>query len=123
MSDLKTIHIYFFNQKQDTHEFINPILILINKTMYLHCYYICVTLSMMGKLFFQYILGPFCGTKLPPTIKTKGNRLVIRFHTDLFTEAKGFRAYWTTNPSLPAPTEPPVEPNPWDNIPIGGVSI
>ncbi|XP_059189819.1 ovochymase-2 [Centropristis striata] len=62
--------------------------------------------------------GPYCGTKLPVTIRTKGNRLVIRFHTDLFTEAKGFRAYWTTDPSLPAPTEPPVPPNPWDDIPI-----
>ncbi|TDH16323.1 hypothetical protein EPR50_G00018550 [Perca flavescens] len=63
--------------------------------------------------------GPFCGTELPPTIQTRGSRLVIRFHTDLFTESKGFRAYWTTNHSLPAPTEPPVQPNPWDNIPIG----
>ncbi|XP_040002652.1 ovochymase-2 [Xiphias gladius] len=62
--------------------------------------------------------GPFCGTTLPRTIKSKGNRLVIRFHTDLFTEAKGFRAYWTTNPSLPVPTEPPAQPNPWDNITI-----
>uniref|UniRef100_A0A3Q1JVK3 Ovochymase 2 n=1 Tax=Anabas testudineus TaxID=64144 RepID=A0A3Q1JVK3_ANATE len=64
------------------------------------------------------INSPFCGTKLPSTIQTKGNRLLIRFHTDLFTEAKGFRAYWTTNPSLPAPTEPPVQPNPWDDITI-----
>ncbi|KAF7655501.1 hypothetical protein LDENG_00055110 [Lucifuga dentata] len=62
--------------------------------------------------------GPFCGTKLPPTIQSKGNRLVIRFHSDLLTEAKGFRAYWTTNTSLPAPTEPPSQPNPWDNITI-----
>ncbi|XP_071359853.1 ovochymase-2 [Trachinotus anak] len=62
--------------------------------------------------------GPFCGTKLPQTIQSKGNRLVIRFHTDLFTEAKGFRAYWATNISLPAPTEPPAQPNPWDNITI-----
>ncbi|XP_067441011.1 ovochymase-2 [Thunnus thynnus] len=62
--------------------------------------------------------GPFCGTKLPRTIRTKGNRLMIRFHSDIFTEAKGFRAYWTTNPSLPAPTEPPAQPNPWDDIPI-----
>uniref|UniRef100_A0A3B4YSD3 Zgc:154142 n=1 Tax=Seriola lalandi dorsalis TaxID=1841481 RepID=A0A3B4YSD3_SERLL len=64
------------------------------------------------------INSPFCGTKLPRTIQSKGNRLLIRFHTDLFTEAKGFRAYWTTNPSLPAPTEPPAQPNPWDNITI-----
>uniref|UniRef100_A0A3B4TUR0 Zgc:154142 n=1 Tax=Seriola dumerili TaxID=41447 RepID=A0A3B4TUR0_SERDU len=62
------------------------------------------------------INSPFCGTKLPRTIQSKGNRLLVRFHTDLFTEAKGFRAYWTTNPSLPAPTEPPAQPNPWDNI-------
>uniref|UniRef100_A0A3B4ZMZ4 Zgc:154142 n=1 Tax=Stegastes partitus TaxID=144197 RepID=A0A3B4ZMZ4_9TELE len=63
-------------------------------------------------------LGPFCGTKLPSTIQTKSNRLLIRFHSDLFTEAKGFRAYWTTNPSDPAPTDPPVQPNPWDDIAI-----
>uniref|UniRef100_A0A8C5G6K9 Ovochymase-2-like n=1 Tax=Gouania willdenowi TaxID=441366 RepID=A0A8C5G6K9_GOUWI len=62
--------------------------------------------------------GPFCGTTLPSTIQTKGNRLIIRFHTDLYTESKGFRAYWTTNSSLPAPTEPPVPPNPWDNITV-----
>ncbi|KAF3852521.1 hypothetical protein F7725_005876 [Dissostichus mawsoni] len=62
--------------------------------------------------------GPFCGTKLPATILTKGNRLVIRFHSDLFTESKGFRAYWTRDPSLPAPTEPPVPANPWDDIDI-----
>ncbi|XP_061536464.1 ovochymase-2 [Phycodurus eques] len=62
--------------------------------------------------------GPFCGTKIPRSIHTKGNKLVVRFHSDLFTEAKGFRAYWTANPSLPAPTEPPVPPNPWDGIKI-----
>lgn len=68
-------------------------------------------------------LGPFCGTELPATIQTKGNRLVIRFQTDLFTEGKGFRAYWTTDSSLPAPTEPPVQPNPWDSITIGRVLL
>ncbi|XP_034044824.1 ovochymase-2 [Thalassophryne amazonica] len=62
--------------------------------------------------------GPFCGKTQPSTIQTKGNRLVLRFHSNTFNEAKGFRAYWTTNPSLPAPTEPPVQPNPWDNITI-----
>ncbi|XP_034087369.1 ovochymase-2 [Gymnodraco acuticeps] len=62
--------------------------------------------------------GPFCGTKLPATILTKGTRLVIRFHSDLFIESKGFRAYWTIDPSLPAPTEPPVPANPWDDIAI-----
>ncbi|CAL1601098.1 unnamed protein product [Knipowitschia caucasica] len=60
--------------------------------------------------------GPFCGTKMPVPIQTKGNRLVIRFHSDLFTEAKGFRAYWTTNPSSRPPTEPPAPSNPWDGI-------
>lgn len=78
---------------------------------------------MLDKLFSQSPVGPFCGTTLPRTIKSKGNRLVIRFHTDLFTEAKGFRAYWTTNPSLPVPTEPPAQPNPWDNITIGKASV
>ncbi|TMS22780.1 Ovochymase-2 [Larimichthys crocea] len=62
--------------------------------------------------------GPFCGTQLPATIRSRSHRLVIRFHTDLMLEGKGFRAYWTTNPTLPPPTEPPVQPNPWDDIPI-----
>ncbi|XP_057698672.1 ovochymase [Corythoichthys intestinalis] len=60
--------------------------------------------------------GPFCGTKIPRSIKTKGNKLVVRFHSDLLIEAKGFRAYWTTNPSLPGPTEAPAPRNPWDDI-------
>ncbi|KAG7267725.1 hypothetical protein CRUP_031615, partial [Coryphaenoides rupestris] len=62
--------------------------------------------------------GPFCGSKLPASIQTKGNRLVMRFTSDLMTEGSGFRAYWFTNASLPAPTEPPTPPNPWDDIPI-----
>lgn len=65
------------------------------------------------------ITGPYCGDKLPPVIKTTGNVLVMRFHTDFFQEEKGFRAYWSTDPTLPAPTEAPVPPNPWDDIPIG----
>ncbi|XP_056442205.1 ovochymase-2 [Gadus chalcogrammus] len=62
--------------------------------------------------------GPFCGSKLPPSIQTKGNRLVMRFTSDLFTEGSGFRAYWSTDASLPAPTEPPPPPNPWDDLAI-----
>ncbi|XP_029115121.1 ovochymase-1 [Scleropages formosus] len=62
--------------------------------------------------------GPYCGSKLPPSIHTTGNTLLVRFHADFFTEAKGFRAYWTTDALRPEPTEPPPLPNPWDNIPI-----
>ncbi|KAJ0033684.1 hypothetical protein NQD34_000791, partial [Periophthalmus magnuspinnatus] len=62
--------------------------------------------------------GQFCGTKMPGSIQTEGNRLVVRFSSDLFTEAKGFRAHWTTNPSILPPTDPPAPPNPWDGIPI-----
>ncbi|KAK0137505.1 Cubilin [Merluccius polli] len=62
--------------------------------------------------------GPFCGSKLPPTIRTKGNRLLVRFTSNLFIEGPGFRAYWSTNDSLPAPTEPPPPPNPWDDTVI-----
>lgn len=72
---------------------------------------------------FKSVSGPFCGSTLPPTIEPKGSRLVMRFQTDLLTEGKGFRAYWTTDPSLPAPTEPPVLPEPWNNITIGAVFI
>uniref|UniRef100_A0A667YG15 Zgc:154142 n=1 Tax=Myripristis murdjan TaxID=586833 RepID=A0A667YG15_9TELE len=74
-------------------------------------------ISTLGNILMK-TYGPFCGTKLPATIRSRGSRLLIRFHSDLFTEAKGFRAYWTTNTSLPAPTEPPTPPNPWDNITI-----
>ncbi|RXN01911.1 Protein FAM13A [Acipenser ruthenus] len=63
--------------------------------------------------------GPYCGTKLPPAITSKGNKLVMRFNADFFTEAQGFRAYWTTDPTVPPPTEVPPQPNPWDNILIG----
>ncbi|MGH0128474.1 UNVERIFIED_CONTAM: hypothetical protein FKN15_034932 [Acipenser sinensis] len=49
--------------------------------------------------------GPYCGTKLPPAITSKGNKLVMRFNADFFTEAQGFRAYWTTDPTVPPPTE------------------
>ncbi|XP_042171195.1 LOW QUALITY PROTEIN: ovochymase-2-like [Oncorhynchus tshawytscha] len=66
----------------------------------------------------EYKYGPWCGTKLPATITTKGNKLVMRFHTDFFVEAKGFRAYWTTDTTQPVPTEPPIQPNPWDNITV-----
>ncbi|KAK2852327.1 hypothetical protein Q7C36_007528 [Tachysurus vachellii] len=62
--------------------------------------------------------GPYCGDKLPPVIKTTRSRLVMRFHADFFQEGKGFRAYWSTDPTLPAPTEPPAPPNPWDDIVI-----
>ncbi|XP_019899333.2 ovochymase-2 isoform X2 [Esox lucius] len=62
--------------------------------------------------------GPWCGAKLPADVKTKGNRLVVRFHADSFAEAKGFRAYWTTDTALPPPTEPPAQPNPWDDIEV-----
>ena len=63
--------------------------------------------------------GPFCGSVIPAMIQSTGNSLLVRFQADFFTEAKGFRAYWTTDPSQPVPTEPPTPPNPWDNIPIG----
>lgn len=84
---------------------------------------LCYTNTCHFISYFLSVSGPFCGSKLPSAIQSKGNRLVIRFQTDLFTEGKGFRAHWTTDPSLPAPTEAPVPPNPWDNITIGGVLV
>ncbi|KAG8454206.1 hypothetical protein GDO86_000735 [Hymenochirus boettgeri] len=62
--------------------------------------------------------GRFCGTNLPSLINTQSNRIVIRFQSDTFTEGKGFRAYWSTDPLTPPPTEAPAPPNPWDGIPI-----
>ncbi|XP_069086366.1 ovochymase-2-like [Pleurodeles waltl] len=64
------------------------------------------------------IYGPFCGSSFPPIITSRGKQLKIRFYSDLFTEGKGFRAYWTTDPLVTPPTEPPTAPNPWDDIPI-----
>ncbi|XP_069486267.1 ovochymase-2-like [Ambystoma mexicanum] len=61
---------------------------------------------------------PFCGTKIPPAITSRGQQLMIRFHSDPYTEGKGFRAYWTVDPQVPPPTEAPPPPNPWDEIPI-----
>lgn len=63
--------------------------------------------------------GPYCGDKIPSMIMTIRNEMVVRFTTDAFMEMKGFRAYWSTNPILPDPTEAPLPPNPWDDIPIG----
>ncbi|XP_075705835.1 ovochymase-2-like [Rhinoderma darwinii] len=62
--------------------------------------------------------GPFCGTKLPTRITSQSNTLTIRFYSDIFTESKGFRAYWTTNLLQAPPTEAPPAPNPWDSIKI-----
>ncbi|CAM4474958.1 unnamed protein product [Leuciscus chuanchicus] len=62
--------------------------------------------------------GPFCGSKTPAVIESTTNELVIRFHADMFIEGKGFRAHWTADSTLPTPTEPPVPPNPWDDITI-----
>ncbi|MEE6461887.1 hypothetical protein FKM82_001437, partial [Ascaphus truei] len=62
--------------------------------------------------------GPFCGTLLPPAITTKGHRITLRFHSDVFTEGKGFRAYWVTDPLVAPPTEAPAPNNPWDSISI-----
>ncbi|TRY88335.1 hypothetical protein DNTS_018821 [Danionella cerebrum] len=60
--------------------------------------------------------GPFCGSKMPDVIESSTNELVIRLYTDLFLEGKGFRAQWTTDASLPIPTDAPTPPNPWDDI-------
>lgn len=66
-----------------------------------------------------FLTGPFCGSKIPAVIDSTTNELVIRFYADFFIEAKGFYAHWTTDSTLPTPTEPPVPPNPWDDIKIG----
>ncbi|KAM3937400.1 ovochymase-2-like [Leptodactylus fuscus] len=62
--------------------------------------------------------GPFCGTNMPNRITSQSNTLIFRFYSDIFTESKGFRAYWTTNPLQAPPTDAPPEPNPWDSIQI-----
>ncbi|KAM5191524.1 LOW QUALITY PROTEIN: ovochymase-2-like [Mantella aurantiaca] len=62
--------------------------------------------------------GPYCGTTIPSTITSQSNVITIRFLSDLFTEGKGFRAYWTTNPLQAPPTDAPEEANPWDSITI-----
>lgn len=90
-----------------------------------HQYLVLISVTQKYQIIhhFKPFSGPFCGSTLPPAIQSKGSRLVIRFQTDLMTEGKGFRGYWTTDPSLPAPTEAPVLPKPWNNITIGAVLI
>ncbi|XP_063811710.1 ovochymase-2-like [Pseudophryne corroboree] len=62
--------------------------------------------------------GPFCGTNLPDAITSQSNIITVRFYSDLFTESKGFRAYWSTDPLQAPPTVAPPVPNPWDSIAI-----
>ncbi|XP_018408776.1 PREDICTED: cubilin-like [Nanorana parkeri] len=62
--------------------------------------------------------GPFCGTTVPNTITSQSNIITVRFYSDLFTEGRGFRAYWTSNPLQAPPTDAPEAPNPWDSITI-----
>ncbi|XP_069834413.1 ovochymase-2-like [Dendropsophus ebraccatus] len=62
--------------------------------------------------------GPFCGTTVPTRITSNSNTLILRFYSDIFTESKGFRAYWSTSLLQTPPTEAPPAPNPWDNIQI-----
>uniref|UniRef100_A0A8C5M9H6 Ovochymase-2 n=1 Tax=Leptobrachium leishanense TaxID=445787 RepID=A0A8C5M9H6_9ANUR len=62
--------------------------------------------------------GTFCGSTIPNTLISQDNVLVLRFFSDLFSQAKGFRIFWTTNALEAPPTIPPPPPNPWDDIPI-----
>ncbi|KAM4807741.1 ovochymase-2-like [Rhinophrynus dorsalis] len=80
------------------------------------CYdYVAVYEELTGQIL-KY--GPFCGTKLPTPILSQGNRIALRFYSDVFTESKGFRAYWSTDPLMAPPTDAPSPPNPWDSIQI-----
>ncbi|XP_053317572.1 ovochymase-2-like [Spea bombifrons] len=62
--------------------------------------------------------GPYCGSLIPESFETQGNLIVLRFHSDFFTEGKGFRIFWSTDPLAEPPTEAPLPPNPWDDIQI-----
>lgn len=39
-------------------------------------------------------LGKYCGTDLPPVIISHGNKLWIKFVSDVFGTRKGFSAEW-----------------------------
>ncbi|XP_073446306.1 ovochymase-2-like [Dendrobates tinctorius] len=80
------------------------------------CYdYVAVYEESSGKAI-KY--GPFCGTNLPTRISGNSNTLTIRFYSDIFTESKGFRAYWATSLLQAPPTEAPPAPEPWDTVQI-----
>ncbi|KAI7810415.1 hypothetical protein IRJ41_001318 [Triplophysa rosa] len=56
----------------------------------------------------------FCGF-VQPSLSLPYNKITIRFLSNAAGQEKGFRGYWTTDPSV-FPTLPPPLPNPWDDI-------
>uniref|UniRef100_A0A8D0GFF0 Cubilin n=1 Tax=Sphenodon punctatus TaxID=8508 RepID=A0A8D0GFF0_SPHPU len=45
-----------------------------------------------GKDIYAPLLGKFCGSELPPTIKSSSNNLLLVFMTDFFEAARGWKA-------------------------------
>ncbi|XP_078603937.1 uncharacterized protein LOC144877765 [Branchiostoma floridae x Branchiostoma japonicum] len=54
------------------------------------------------------ILGTFCGTTVPPTVRTAGSTMTVRFHTDGSVTRTGFKAKYSVIvicPTLPSPSQ------------------
>eukprot|EP00058_Branchiostoma_floridae_P006984 XP_002592472.1 hypothetical protein BRAFLDRAFT_68958 [Branchiostoma floridae] len=54
------------------------------------------------------ILGTFCGTTVPPTVRTAGSTMTVRFRTDGSVTRTGFKAKYSVLvicPTLPSPSQ------------------
>ncbi|CAH1255409.1 CSMD3 [Branchiostoma lanceolatum] len=50
-----------------------------------------------GEMSASSVLGTFCGTDLPPTLRTVGNVMTVKLHTDYNVPHSGFRANHSDN--------------------------
>lgn len=49
------------------------------------------------------LIGQFCGSSVPPLVRSSSNYLLVKFHSDEGTRYKGFSARWDTT-AVPTPT-------------------
>ncbi|KAI8501685.1 hypothetical protein Bbelb_209560 [Branchiostoma belcheri] len=59
-----------------------------------------------GQISLSPVLGKFCGTTLPPTLRTVGNVMTVQFHTDHSISSTGFKAKYSMVKRCPPLTAP-----------------
>ncbi|KAM7443302.1 Bone morphogenetic protein 1 [Porites harrisoni] len=56
-----------------------------------------------GQTYKSRLIGKFCGSSVPPLVRSSSNYLLVKFHSDEGTPYKGFSARWDTT-AVPTPT-------------------